>query len=105
MAALDALPVDAVAEIHLAGHCLNEADGLEICIDDHGSAVSPQVWRIYDAAVRRFPTAAALVEWDTNIPALEVLVAEAHEADRRRNDIFGKVAGEIFGRRLHVHAA
>jgi uncharacterized protein len=104
-AALDVLPADAVAEIHLAGHCFNDADGMTICIDDHGSAVAPQVWRLYDAAVHRFPTAAALVEWDTDIPELDVLVAEAHQADRRRNAIFGKVAGEIFGERRHVHAA
>ncbi|MGE5145518.1 MAG: DUF692 domain-containing protein [Candidatus Eiseniibacteriota bacterium] len=105
LAALDALPADAVAEIHLAGHCVNDADGLAICIDDHGSAVSHEVWRLYEAAVHRFPTAAALVEWDTDIPALDVLVAEAEEADRRRNAVFGKVAQEIFGRGSHVHAA
>jgi len=97
LAALEMLPAEAVAEIHLAGHCVNDADGVAICIDDHGSAVAPQVWHLYDAAVRRFPSAAALVEWDSNIPALEVLVAEAHKADRRRAAIFSET--------VHVAAA
>jgi uncharacterized protein (UPF0276 family) len=91
LAALDSLPAEAVAEIHLAGHCVNDADGVAICIDDHGSAVAPPVWRLYDEAVRRCPAAAALVEWDSNIPALDILVGEAHEADRRRAAIFSEM--------------
>jgi uncharacterized protein (UPF0276 family) len=59
----------------------------EVLIDDHGSAVIEPVWQLYDEAIKLFPQAATLVEWDTNIPALEVLVAEAAKADaiRRRS--------------------
>jgi uncharacterized protein (UPF0276 family) len=82
---LDRLPAAAVGEVHLAGHAVNEADGARILIDDHGSAVIEPVWQLYEAAVQRFPAAPALIEWDTRIPSLDVLVAEAAEADRRRS--------------------
>ncbi|MFN0044793.1 MAG: DUF692 domain-containing protein [Alphaproteobacteria bacterium] len=80
---LAALPAEAVGEIHLAGHAVADADGASILIDDHGSAVSAEVWALYEAAVRRFPHAPALVEWDSNLPRLSVLLAEAAQADAR----------------------
>lgn len=73
-----------VGEIHLAGHHVTEADGVPILIDDHGSAVSDAVWALYARAARLFPQAPGLVEWDSSIPALDVLVAEAHRADAVR---------------------
>lgn len=79
---LDGLPSGAVGEIHLAGHCVNEVDGGAILIDDHGSAVSDAVWRLHAEAARRFPRAASVIEWDTNLPSLDVLVAEAAAADQ-----------------------
>jgi hypothetical protein len=81
---LAALPRDAVGEIHLAGHHVNDADGQRILIDDHGAPVAPEVWALYADAIARFPQAATLVEWDTCLPSLATLVAEAHEADHRR---------------------
>lgn len=81
---LDALPVDAVREMHLAGHAENDADGQPILIDDHGSIVAEPVWRLYARAARRFPDAVTLIEWDSNIPPLQALVAEAELADRAR---------------------
>ncbi|MEQ8346624.1 MAG: DUF692 domain-containing protein [Sneathiellaceae bacterium] len=91
---LAALPADAVAEIHLAGYHENRVagtDGTEqvLRIDDHGSAVAADVWPLYAAAVRRFPDAASLVEWDSRIPPLERLVAQAALADRHRADALG----------------
>lgn len=80
----EVLPRAAVGEIHLAGHSINDADGQPILIDDHGSPVADAVWMLFDAAVRRFPDAAVLVEWDSDIPPLETLVAEAAKADARR---------------------
>lgn len=85
LAYLAALPVEAVGEMHLAGHAVNRLGDAEIRIDDHGSPVPEAVWRLYAAAVRRFPAAPTLVEWDTRLPPLADLVAEAHEADFRRS--------------------
>jgi uncharacterized protein len=77
---LDALPADAVGEIHLAGH--HVADDVEILIDDHGARVAEPVWQLYAAALRRFGAATpALVEWDANLPALEILLDEVHRAE------------------------
>jgi uncharacterized protein (UPF0276 family) len=78
-----ALPAEAVGEIHLAGHSVNDADGRTLLIDDHGSPVGPAVWALYEHALRRLGPLPTLVEWDTEIPSLEVLVGEARRADAR----------------------
>jgi uncharacterized protein (UPF0276 family) len=87
------LPTAAVEEIHLAGHAVNDADGAVILIDDHGSPVHPDVWTLYEHAVRCFEGADVLIEWDCNLPALPVLVAEAKEADRRRHLVLEEAIG------------
>jgi uncharacterized protein (UPF0276 family) len=79
---LNALPAPAVGEIHLAGHAANDADGQTILIDDHGAPVSDAVWALYGHALARFGPVPTLIEWDTNIPELAVLCAEAHTAER-----------------------
>ncbi|MEK9968126.1 MAG: DUF692 domain-containing protein [Ferrovibrio sp.] len=79
------LPEQAVKELHVAGHAVNDADGRRVLIDDHGGPVDDAVWDLYRTAVQRFPEARTLVEWDCNIPDLPVLVDEAHKADRVRN--------------------
>jgi uncharacterized protein (UPF0276 family) len=88
---VDALPPAAVGEIHLAGHAVNEADGRTILIDDHGSRVGPEVWRLHARAVARFGPVPTLVEWDTDIPALAVLLAEACQAARVMESACGEV--------------
>ncbi len=76
-AALAALPAQSVDEIHLAGHTRNA-----LClIDDHGSRVTDEVWRLYQAALARFGARRTLIEWDTRIPELEVLLDEARKVE------------------------
>ncbi|CAB3783835.1 hypothetical protein LMG28614_01736 [Paraburkholderia ultramafica] len=75
---LDALPPAAVTEVHLAGHSVRQLDeGKVLRIDDHGSRVVPQVWDLFKQALKRFGPVPTLVEWDTDVPALEVLMEEA----------------------------
>jgi len=74
---VDAIRPGSVGEIHLAGHCERD-DGL--VIDDHGSRVREEVWRVYEYAVRRFGAVPTLIEWDTDVPALDVLLGEAERA-------------------------
>jgi uncharacterized protein (UPF0276 family) len=74
---VDAIRPGSVGEIHLAGHC-EMPDGL--VIDDHGSRVRDEVWRVYRHAVRRFGAVPTLIEWDTALPGLDVLLAEAERA-------------------------
>lgn len=76
-----ALPPAAVGEIHLAGHAVKKLDGgRTLRIDDHGSRVAPEVWALYAEALARFGPVPTLIEWDTNVPPLEVLLEEAVRA-------------------------
>ncbi len=79
---LDVMPADAIGEIHLAGHAMNDADGRTILIDDHGSRVAEPVWDLYRRTLARLGTIPTLVEWDTNLPELAVLLDEASRAAR-----------------------
>jgi hypothetical protein len=81
---LRALPAHAVGEMHLAGHCVKAIDGATLLIDDHGSRVAPAVWALYRHAIGLFPDAPTLIEWDTDIPELDILAAEAAKADDQR---------------------
>jgi uncharacterized protein len=76
-----ALPADAITEYHLAGHAVNDADGVPILIDDHGSRVGDSVWTMFDEVVRHFGPRPTLIEWDTDIPPLSVLLDEAGRAE------------------------
>ena len=75
---VDALPQGIVGELHLAGYC--EVEG--IVIDDHGSRVRPDVWSVYAHASRRLGPVPTLVEWDTALPAFDVLLGEAARASQ-----------------------
>jgi uncharacterized protein (UPF0276 family) len=78
LAALAALRPGDVGEIHLGGHLVTPA----ALVDHHGAAVAPEVWALYRAALARFGRVPSLIEWDTDIPPLEMLLDEAREADR-----------------------
>ena len=81
VAYLDALPAQAIREIHLAGHAVKEIEGGQtLHIDDHGSRVAPEVWALYVQALMRFGPVPTLIEWDNNLPSLDVLLAEADQA-------------------------
>ena len=66
-----------VGEMHLAGY---DASG-ELVIDDHGSRVHPPVWRVFRHAVQRLGPRPTLIEWDTALPDLDVLLDEAAAAE------------------------
>ena len=77
---LDSIPTDVVGEIHLAGHCHVSDEHGDIVVDDHGSQVCNAVWDLYRHAISRFGAVPTLIEWDTDVPALDVLLAEAGRA-------------------------
>ncbi len=74
---LDEIPSEAVREIHLAGF---DRFGRWF-IDTHGEAVSQEVWGLYQWAIHRFGPRPTLIEWDTNMPPVSVLVDQAKQAD------------------------
>jgi uncharacterized protein (UPF0276 family) len=76
LAAIAAIAPGMVGELHLAGHLVTP----EAVIDHHGDRVAEPVWRLYEAALARFGALPSLIEWDTDIPPLEVLLAEADKA-------------------------
>ena len=78
---LDVVPAAAIGEIHLAGHAERSLpEGGRLLIDDHGSAVRPEVWTLYRDALARIGRVPTLVEWDTALPDWEVLAGEARRA-------------------------
>jgi len=86
---LTALPPQAIAEIHLAGHTVRQlSNGRTIRIDDHGSRVTPEVWALYREALARFGPVPTLIEWDTDVPEISVLMDEAHRASQFMQDTF-----------------
>lgn len=74
--ALQSIAPHTVGEMHLAGHLVT-ADAV---IDHHGDRVAQPVWDLYEFALQRFGPISSLIEWDTDIPALQVLLDEAQHA-------------------------
>lgn len=90
---LRAIPVAAVQELHLAGFSVNRYEDGEILIDTHSARVAAPVWTLYREAVQRFGPVPTLIEWDTDIPPLAVLLEEMSSADK------------ILGEHRHVRVA
>ena len=74
---------DAIGQIHLAGHAVVD----DCLIDTHGSLVADPVWSLYAAACRRFGPKPTLIEWDTDLPTLDVLLSEAGRASAIAADV------------------
>ncbi len=77
---LDAIDADKVEEIHLAGHTIDRARGVEIRIDDHGSPVCDDVGALYRRFIAQVGPRPTLIEWDTDTPPLGALALEAKKA-------------------------
>lgn len=89
---LEGVPPGAVQELHLAGHTRIELEGEELLVDTHGTPVSEAVWAIYCDALQRFGDVPTLIEWDTDIPAFDVLQAQADHADALRESVHAAAA-------------
>jgi uncharacterized protein (UPF0276 family) len=87
-AQIDDIDVAAVQEMHLAGYHEGEA----LVIDDHGSRVHAPVWQVFRHALRRFGPVPTLIEWDTDLPPLDVLLDEAAQARLHAEDCCAEVA-------------
>ena len=78
---LDALPLHAVRQVHLAGHAVTQdEDGTPLLIDDHGAPVAASVWALYSQLLARIGPVPTLIEWDTHVPDYSTLRAEARKA-------------------------
>lgn len=77
LAAIAKVPV---GEVHLSGHHLRQIGNRSIRIDDHGSPVSDEVWALYDQALGMLGALPTLIEWDSGLPDLDILLAESAKA-------------------------
>lgn len=80
---LNNIPKTRVKEIHLAGYEEKE----NYLLDTHGYPVHPPVWELYQAALDRFGAIPTLIEWDTDIPSWDVLMAEAQKAEKLLQEV------------------
>jgi len=77
---IDSVPPASVREMHLAGHSIDRIAHSEILIDTHSTPVCGDVWALYGYALQRFGARPTLIEWDSDIPPLAVLLGEARKA-------------------------
>lgn len=89
---VQSLPAVLVDEIHLAGHTVKTLDEGVLLIDTHDQLVCPAVWDLYAATVMHVGEVPTLIEWDSNLPELEVLLAEAHRADAIAGGRYERIA-------------
>ncbi|NJK32989.1 MAG: DUF692 family protein [Deltaproteobacteria bacterium] len=87
VALLESLPLERTIQIHLAGHTV---EGPRL-LDNHGAAVCAEVWALYRRALERSGPVPTLIEWDTHIPALELVL---DQADIARAILRERFAGE-----------
>lgn len=83
IAALASLAPGTIGEMHLAGHRVTPG----AVVDHHGAAVAPEVWALYRAALATFGPAPTLIEWDTDVPSLSVLLDEVEKARAVARDV------------------
>lgn len=76
---IKAIPAQAVKEYHLAGY--SERDGC--LVDTHDHPVYPGAWELYEFTLQHIGPRPTLIEWDSDIPALPVLMGEAAKAQQR----------------------
>lgn len=83
LAYLKNYPHHAVGEIHLGGHAPDKDDlGNPLLIDAHDRAVINEVWSLYERVIQKEGPKPTLVEWDNDVPAWDILFAEAQRAEK-----------------------
>ncbi|MDB6150502.1 MAG: hypothetical protein JWQ44_1950 [Chthoniobacter sp.] len=75
---VDHVPVERVAQIHIAGHTNYE----RYILDTHDHPVLDPVWNLYAHATGRIGRTATLLEWDDRIPSFDEVHREALKANR-----------------------
>jgi uncharacterized protein (UPF0276 family) len=79
---IKSIPAKAVKEYHLAGYSVHDG----CLVDTHNCAIYPEVWDLYAYVLQHIGPRPTLIEWDADIPALQVLMDEAAKADKRMAD-------------------
>lgn len=85
---LENIPAKAVQEIHLAGFSKTVVDDKEFLIDSHNQPVVEPVWDLYRKAIELYGPKATMIEWDADLPSLDILIAEAEKAELTLRDAY-----------------
>ncbi|MGM0577392.1 MAG: DUF692 domain-containing protein [Myxococcota bacterium] len=84
---IDAMPAERVVQIHMAGHL----DRGDVLIDTHGAAPIDEVLDLYAYTLERTGPVSTLLEWDHDVPSLDVLLAENERIRRTARRTHGEV--------------
>ncbi|MDB2414271.1 DUF692 domain-containing protein [Rickettsiales bacterium] len=84
---LEQIPVNIVKEMHLAGFEAKKVEGQDVLIDTHSRPVYEPVWDLYKKAAKKFANTPTLIEWDNDIPDLDILLEEKNKAEKIINII------------------
>jgi len=77
-----------VKEIHLAGI---KNPQQQLWIDDHSGPVSDETWISYQSALKRFGDVPTLIEWDSDLPTWDRLIAESEHARSFAREMYAYV--------------
>ena len=80
---ISAIPAESVKEYHLAGYSI--IDGC--LVDTHNHPVYQEVWELYEYALQQIGPRPTLIEWESDIPGLAILMAEAAKAQQRLDHV------------------
>lgn len=86
IAFLNAIPIGAVVQFHLAGH----EDHGDYVIDTHDHDICDAVFDLYRKALRRFGPVSTMIERDDHIPPLADVTAELDRARAIANEVFSR---------------
>jgi len=75
---IQSLPADQIMEYHLAGYSIRNG----CFVDTHDHPVCAEVWALYKHVLEQIGPRPTLIEWDSDIPSLDVLVGEAAKAQQ-----------------------
>jgi uncharacterized protein (UPF0276 family) len=92
---LASIPANLIQQIHLGGFTTSIIDGKEVLIDSHNQRIVPAVWDLFRQSILQFGAKPTIIEWDSDLPALEKLCLEAYRAESiiRENYVAAKRAG------------
>ena len=89
---IENISVTHIHEIHLAGFTEQSLGNGSIIIDSHNKPVAEEVWQLYSLAMQRFGSKPTLIEWDKDLPSLDILIGEAHKANKILENAYVTVA-------------
>lgn len=71
-----------IQEIHLGGFTTQIINDKEVLIDSHNKLIVPAVWDLFRYTVEKIGRKPTMIEWDTDLPALDTLCLEAFRAEK-----------------------